>query len=505
MTDLDVRPEAAAEPAPAPPRPIPARSLRSAIVMAAGVAVAGLVIIAALVLIAWGAEKRSTASPVSAVRAAGAAWLFAQHSPLGTDAGTIGLVPLGLLALPLALLVWAGVQVGRDIAPCSGPDAARSALAMAATYGVVAFLVHLAVANGPARIGALAAVLPAVGLAFLGTGAGIVHGAGFRDVLLRRLPAWIPVCCRAAGLALAVLLAASAVLVGAALATDGGRVVALTDNLAVGVVGGVLLLVLSVLLAPNAIVCAAAYAVGPGFAVGSGTSVTVHGSSLGPVPAYPLLAALPEGSHPSPLSWAVLAAPVLGGVLAGMLLVRVRPPQSWRLVLLPGLVTGLLAGAAVGLLALAAGGPLGAGRMAAIGPSAWQVGGAYAVEIAVLSTVTAACCGWREIREARIERELAELRAPVVVQPSGETDAAEPSGEPEPSGEAEAPGDREEPDEPGQTEAAEDNEEAGLDEADEDAAAEETEDSDEDEDGDADAQDDDAEDEPEEAGPEESG
>ena len=83
-----------------------------------------------------------------------------------------------------------------------------------------------------------------------------------------------------------------------------------------GIGGGILLAALCLLYVPTAAVWGLAYVVGPGFAVGAGTSVSVAGADLGAVPAFPLLAALPQEPGPAwgPL---VLVVPLLAGVLAG--------------------------------------------------------------------------------------------------------------------------------------------------------------------------------------------
>ncbi len=72
----------------------------------------------------------------------------------------------------------------------------------------------------------------------------------------------------------------------------------LVDGLDAGIGGGILLAALCLLYVPTAAVWGLAYVVGPGFAVGAGTSVSVGGTDLGAVPAFPLLAALPAGAGP---------------------------------------------------------------------------------------------------------------------------------------------------------------------------------------------------------------
>lgn len=201
---------------------------------------------------------------------------------------------------------------------------------------------------------------------------------------------------RAAAAALGVLLAAGALLAGVALLADHGRAAALSQALAPGAASGVELLLVGLLCVPNAAVWATGYAVGPGFAIGTGTSVGVFGATLGPVPAFPLLAALPDTPWPPAVALLVLAAPVLAGALAGTVVGR-RYDGRPRLAAGWAAAGGAGAGLALAVLAALAGGPLGAGRMAALGPSPWQVGLAAAVELGAVGAAVAAATGrwWR--------------------------------------------------------------------------------------------------------------
>ena len=93
----------------------------------------------------------------------------------------------------------------------------------------------------------------------------------------------------------AILAAAGAVLAGASLAVHLPEVRAATDALAPGMGGAALLLLAQLAYAPNAVIWAIAYTLGPGFAFGTGTVVAPTGSVLGPVPVFPMLAAIPQG------------------------------------------------------------------------------------------------------------------------------------------------------------------------------------------------------------------
>jgi hypothetical protein len=146
--------------------------------------------------------------------------------------------------------------------------------------------------------------------------------------------------------------------------------------------------------------------VGPGFAVGAKTSVSLLGSHLGAVPALPLLAALPDDGEPAPLAWLAFSGPLAAGIFAGWLLARALPFSAasgsspwwvrYRVAAIGwGLAAGALAGLTLGVLASLSGGPLGPGRMATVGPSPWRVGVAAAVEVGLLAAATLCLLAWR--------------------------------------------------------------------------------------------------------------
>jgi hypothetical protein len=182
--------------------------------------------------------------------------------------------------------------------------------------------------------------------------------------------------------ALGVLLAGGALVAGASLLAHLGRAGDLAAASAPGVVGGVALLLLGLLLVPNAAVWGVAWLTGPGFAVGVGTSVGPFGTVLGPVPAFPLLAGLP-GPIPAAVGVLALAVPLGAGALAGLLVVRRLDAPAWPVACREAALTGPCAGLVIALACWLSGGPVGGARLSDVGPSPWQVGLAAAAEIAL--------------------------------------------------------------------------------------------------------------------------
>jgi Family of unknown function (DUF6350) len=168
-----------------------------------------------------------------------------------------------------------------------------------------------------------------------------------------------------------------------------------------GIFGSVLLLLASLCYLPNSVIWAIAYMLGPGFSFGIGTAVSPSGSALGAVPAFPMLAALPVGSRaafPPWLGFFVLVMPYLAGALAGLMTVRIAPTPSLEAAPLWGLVTGTLTAVVIGFGAKFSGGPLGAGRLAAVGPSGGEVGLVAVLEVGVTAALVAGAANWLIIR-----------------------------------------------------------------------------------------------------------
>src|SRR5205085_2434701 len=96
-----------------------------------------------------------------------------------------------------------------------------------------------------------------------------------------------------------VVFAAAAVLLSVALVLRLDTAANVLSRLHADTTGGLLYVVLVATVAPNAVLLGGSYLLGPGFAVGTGTVVSTSVVTLGPVPAFPLLAALPTDTTPS--------------------------------------------------------------------------------------------------------------------------------------------------------------------------------------------------------------
>lgn len=396
-----------------PPTPtsgsVPLRSPVALGVLGAAQAAAGsLLCVLAPAVIIWMGSTTTGAVWTEAARVGAAAWLLAHHATIIVPGASMSLAPLGLTLL-VALSCW---SAGRRLAYAlptapSGRRQHRLAawLAFVCAYALLALGLTLMTGTSVARAVSAQAMLGAAVVAGLGGGAGILRPTETerRPRIWRRSRTTVPTgpitaatmgadalrlpraarrVAGAAAVSVAAWLAAAAALTAVAMFLGWDRIVGLHEALGPGPVGSGGLALTQLAYLPTAVVWAASWLAGPGFAVGAGSAVTPAVVTLGPLPAFPLLGALPEpGTTPGWFVGAV-AVPVLAGALGGWHLHRAARavPRLQLLALAPAV--GLVAGAAGLMLAWSASGAVGPGRMAVMGPSPVAVGLTLAGEVA---------------------------------------------------------------------------------------------------------------------------
>jgi hypothetical protein len=323
-------------------------------------------------------------APRDGLRAGGTAWLMAHGSGVHVRGVPVTAIPLGL-TLVCAWVIWRfGLRVGESVAG-HGPDA--DALAdgqrdvtvpvaaglFTAAYVIVAVLVGVFSGTAASQPSLGPVVLWSLALAGLVGGAAITVGSGRGSVWLSLAPAAARGTAYTMAVMLVFFLAASAIAFTAALLLDFGTALNVLSRLHTDTGDAVLFVLLMVTVLPNAVLFAGAYLLGPGFAVGTGTLVSPSVVAIGPVPMFPLLAALPDNGPTPPWTPYLVVVPVLcaaaGAVWAG----RRHPTTAWDQGALRGSLAGVLTGVVFGLLAALSGGAVGPGRMADVGPAAGQV------------------------------------------------------------------------------------------------------------------------------------
>ncbi len=348
-------------------------------------------------------------------------WLLAHGVPMTAEG--VSITPLGLTFVAL----WTCALSARRSGYATG-----SALgAGVACYVGVALVVALACGVGGA--GMVLAVLGSAVLSAIGLSAGLLRRpearrpADLARPVLSRIPAPVR-----AGVTAGVMLPAALLLLAALLATVwslAGRatIVDIVRGLGVDLVGGLVLAFGELAFLPNLVLWAFAWIVGPGFAVGDGTSFTVGGVVSAPLPAVPLLGALPQ---PGMTGGVLLGLPVLTLVVgaAGGWWLRRRfdsrgASDPWWAAVAYAVTAGTVVAV---LMALSAGG-IGPGRMAVLGP-AWLPVGALVAAASLVGGLLVLLPGDRHVRAgvaAWARRTWGEVRG---TAPSG-TSVPEPGAE----------------------------------------------------------------------------
>ncbi|WAX78384.1 cell division protein PerM [Streptomyces sp. KMM 9044] len=417
----------------------------------------GLAAFAVLVMLLWISSPYPDSGPDGALSVAAALWLLAHGAELvRTDTlsgvpAPLGVPPLLLLALPVWLLHRAARDAtdggASNVSDASGaPSDAPLVHGPTAWAGVV--LGYLAVGTPAALYAAGGALRPAWAsagvcvplVAVVAAGVGVWRAYGCpRGSLERTAGALLPrgvrhlllgpdgrlgAAARAAAAGAAVLVVGGALLLTVSLLWHGGETQDAFLRLTRGWSGWVAVLLLGVALLPNAAVWATAYALGPGFLLGAGHAVTpLSATPAPPLPAFPLLAAVPDAGAGTPVNWAAVAVPLAAGAAAGWYVAQgattagrptepgggrsgQEPYALWSRGRTAGVagVAAVLCAALLALFAAMAGGPMGVAALSRFGPVWWQTGAATLVWIGLVATATAlAVRAWR-CRTPRNER-----------------------------------------------------------------------------------------------------
>ena len=168
------------------------------------------------------------------------------------------------------------------------------------------------------------------------------------------------------------LIAVAATLLAILILGNFGVITSLYQSSQLGVSGGIMATIAQIGFLGNFVIWVASWLIGPGFALGAGSSISPVNTLVGPVPALPILGAVPSGDLP--LGFLGLLVPLAVGFLAAAL---VRPrlvsdlrggPLASRLAL-AAVGIGVVSAVGFGLLAWFSGGAVGPGRLVSVGPN----------------------------------------------------------------------------------------------------------------------------------------
>ncbi|MFC6326877.1 DUF6350 family protein, partial [Microbacterium koreense] len=269
---------------------------------------------------------------------AAAAWQLGHFVPLDITLPAAYLVDTGIdpdlatFTLSLAPLAFALFTAG--FAARSGRRASRAdawitgVVAGAVVFGILAAVVAvtgvapLAVVERwqailfPSLVFVTASLLGALVTEWQEAGEGAI--ARLRDRIEALDHGWGPVpalIARGGAAAITAIIGAAALLTAVAILGRGSEIIALYERANVDAFGATLLTLGQLAYLPTLVVWAMSYIAGPGFALGTGTSVSPAGTDVGVVPGVPLLGTVPESLTP----WMLLLGliPVAAGAFAG--------------------------------------------------------------------------------------------------------------------------------------------------------------------------------------------
>jgi len=348
------------------PQPIEPPYLRPAIGTALVSTLVGLLVTCAFVALGWLDDRADSFSGV--VNGGVRTWLVSHGSGVTIENVPVDVVPLGAVAIVVGLVVWAAGKSLHEPLEEVGPFIAVTA----GTYGVIAALLSVATNSDGLSTNMVRSTVVAVLVAAAGAALGVArNNGGLKKLWLSGkgftghpdVRAVLP----AAWSGMVALLGAALALFVVMFVLHLDRASDLWASLDPGLVGGISLGAGCALLIPNLVLWSASTLVGPGFALGTNTSVDLTGTHLGAVPAFPLFAALPSpGENPG---WVFILGltPLVAGIIAGWNVKTIDGrPLLERIGL--GAAAGAAAGLACGILIAVSGGALGPGRMSVAGP-----------------------------------------------------------------------------------------------------------------------------------------
>jgi len=343
---------------------------------------------AAVTVLAWLIPGPDTASAIAAIKAAGLIVLSGHHGGMRLDGTLVTLAPLGVSLL----LGWLAVS------------GARRAESSSAFVGwCVGYTAGCALLASWARLGGTYA--PTVRSALAGMCfATIVGGAGrYYEVLWDQLSVRWQRVIRAAAAAVAVYILVAALLTAAVLARHLDQIVALQHRISPGA-SGLPVALLGIAATPNATVATLGYLAGPGFDIGSHTSVSVFAVAHGRLPIFPLLAAVPTGR---PVTAFGIALGVLTALIAGALCNRsIRTGAGLGVLAADAAAASIMVAGAMAVLCELAAGGVGTGALRSVGTTWWAVGGCAMVTVFVGTVV----CAVAELVRRRMDGRAATAR-----------------------------------------------------------------------------------------------
>ncbi|GAB3564634.1 DUF6350 family protein [Spelaeicoccus albus] len=358
----------------------------------------GIIMLAVVSVIAWILSTSPLGTLFTVVAASVQVWLLSHGAPVSYDGGSFGFVPWLVTALP----IWLCYRAGRRLTIAGGITRARrkaartgtvsryfsliSWVCMAVVYGAIALATSAAMGRQPLPTHPWQAAGGAFLVALIAGGVGVLrlpkkHRNDADDYPQTKLRAklvglvgegvvdFAAASVRAVLLCTGIILAAGFVLVVVTIIVHHHQFAALYGTLGATGTGAIVLSFGQLLALPNLVVWASSWMTGPGFVLGTGSSISPFGTTIGPIPAVPVLAGIPTDA----VDWAgvFVVVPALAGLAAGWWMLA-KGIDAWPEQLIASASIGVGTGVLLGVLGGLSGGPVGPGLLMTTGPHAVQ-------------------------------------------------------------------------------------------------------------------------------------
>jgi hypothetical protein len=276
-----------------PPEFSRAERTRVLVMAAGGSVVVSYAAVAALLALIAATATHAAFSTAGVLTAAAPAWLTGHHVPLRFSSGQLAVLPL----LPTALLMLLIAKTAASTADRLGlfePLQARSVVfSITGAHAVVGGTIALLMGEGPVRATPAVAFFGCAAVSGVAATLGVARRCGLVEVVLERLDPVARRGLRTAITAMFALTAAGAMVLVLGLLVSWSTASALFGQAGPSFGDGLGMWLLCLGYLPNAVVGGLSFAAGSGVSIGA-TSISPTHFVGGPIPAVPLLAALPE-------------------------------------------------------------------------------------------------------------------------------------------------------------------------------------------------------------------
>lgn len=216
---------------------------------------------------------------------------------------------------------------------------------------------------------------------------------GFRLSLHWSIRSLIGPALRAGTAITAMLLMVSSFTVAVLIGLNWIDITRLYESVQVSVLGAIVLTAGQLAILPNIIIYGASWFTGVGFSIGTGSLISPLGSQVGPLPAVPILGALPVGKIE--FGMVAIIVTLLAAFIATLMIrksadeIRFEFATAWSAAISLGASIAMVSSLQLGLLAVLASGGAGPGRLSEVGINPGLLVLVSFIEVFVVATLAA--------------------------------------------------------------------------------------------------------------------